>query len=67
VLVALSDSGKALRKRAMHVPDTVSNGIPEGIEMLGGKFAPSSTHLRGILLKRRSPHAPCKTDAAVSR
>ena len=35
VLVTLTESGKALRDRAAHVPDTMANGLqPEGIDEL---------------------------------
>jgi len=35
VLISLTEQGKALRERAVHVPETISNGYqPEGIEEL---------------------------------
>ena len=35
VLVTLTDKGKALREKAVHVPETIANGYkPEGIEEL---------------------------------
>jgi DNA-binding MarR family transcriptional regulator len=51
VLVTLTDHGKALRERAVHVPETMANGYePEGVEELRERVR----DLVGILARHRT-------------